>query len=239
VVLGTIESRLRAALPDLDIRLTNAPLSSARDDGDTLFFRPDHPTDVACVLNVQVPAGTSLSDWQSRLLQASMHLCSLVDISIDADTRSGPSAWQRIVVRYKDGRLVKGFSHDFHPTRAHFTIWSAINAPDHDSVVVPVAGLKAVFFVRDFKGDSSYVEDRSFDEATHGRRIEVTFFDNEVLTGTTLTYRPDGQGFFVTPADPRVNNLRVFVVTSAVRHVRFLGNTSEPALPSMLQLAAV
>ena len=48
-----------------------------------------------------------------------------------------------------------------------------------------------------------------------------------MLVGTTLSYRPDGQGFFVIPADPRANNLRVFVVTSAVRHVRFLGANHE------------
>ena len=33
--------------------------------------------------------------------------------------------------------------------------------------------------------------------------------------------------FFLSPVDPRANNLRVFVLMSAVRHVRFLGNATE------------
>ncbi len=54
-----------------------------------------------------------------------------------------------------------------------------------------------------------------------GRRIEVTFEDGEVLVGTTLTYSPDGRGFFVMPLDTRGNNVRIFVAPGAVRHVKF------------------
>ena len=240
-VLATIEARLREALPKIDIRLADGPLPSSKSESETIVLRPEQATDLACVLSVQLPSGSTLDDWQFRLLKASMHLCSLLDAAgvrgTDATSVAG-SLWQKIVVRYKDGRLVKGFSHDFHPTRSQFAIWPSINSPEHDGIVVPVSGLKAVFFVRDFRGDSEYVEDKTFDQASPGRRIEVTFFDNEVLVGTTLSYRPDGHGFFLSPADPNGNNVRVFVVTSAVRHVRFLGNTTEPAAGRLLQLAA-
>jgi len=239
-VLGAIEAQLRTALPRAEIRLLDTALP-ARTGAESIIFRPEHATDVPCVLNVQVPAGATLTDWQFRLLKASMHLCSLVDA-----TGSRPSAepttsavqWQKIVVRYKDGRIVKGFSHDFNPERSQFAIWQSINAPQSDGVVVPLSGLKALFFVRDFNGDADYIEDQSFDAAAPGRRLEVTFFDSEVLVGTTLSYRPDGQGFFVRPADPRANNLRVFVVTSAVRHIRFLGGTTEAPAERTLQLIA-
>jgi hypothetical protein len=49
----------------------------------------------------------------------------------------------------------------------------------------------------------------------------VTFVDREVIMGSTLNYQSDGDGFFVLPADPRSNNIRVFVVSGSVRHVRF------------------
>jgi hypothetical protein len=87
---------------------------------------------------------------------------------------------------------------------------------------VPTSQLKAVFFVRDFEGNPQYTDDRSVDTGAGGRRLEVTFVDDEVLIGSTLSYRPDGVGFFVSPADSRGNNLRVFVVSGAIRHVRFL-----------------
>jgi hypothetical protein len=81
--------------------------------------------------------------------------------------------------------------------------------------------LKAVFFVREFGGNPDHIERKSFEEPSHGRRIEVTLLDNEVLVGTTLNYRSESTGFFIIPADARGNNLRVFVVSSAVRQVRF------------------
>jgi hypothetical protein len=239
-VLAEIEARLRTALPRLDIRLADAPLPAER-GAESLIFRPEQATDLLCVLNVQMPTGDTLSDWQFRLLKASMHLCSLLDAAGIRSSTPAPavnSHWQKIVVRYKDGRLVKGFSHDFNPSRSQFALWPSINAPEHEGILVPVSVLKAVFFVREFRGDASYVEEKTFDQASHGRRMEVTFFDDEVLVGTTLTYRPDGQGFFLNPADPRANNVRVFVVTSAVRHVRFLGTTSEPEPARALQLVA-
>jgi hypothetical protein len=49
----------------------------------------------------------------------------------------------------------------------------------------------------------------------------VTFKDGETISGTTPAYRADGLGFYLTPADPRANNVRIFVVSSAVRQVRF------------------
>jgi hypothetical protein len=87
---------------------------------------------------------------------------------------------------------------------------------------VPTSQLKAVFFVRDFDGNPEFDDDRTFDAGVGGRRLEVTFADDEVLIGSTLSYRPDGVGFFVNPADSQGNNLRIFVVSSALRHVRFL-----------------
>jgi hypothetical protein len=50
----------------------------------------------------------------------------------------------------------------------------------------------------------------------------VTFHDGEVLVGSTISYRYEGTGFFVQPADPRSNNQRVFVILSAIQHVRFI-----------------
>jgi hypothetical protein len=52
--------------------------------------------------------------------------------------------------------------------------------------------------------------------------MEVTFKDGEVLVGTTLGYDPSRPGFFIFPADPKSNNIRVFAVATAVKKVRFL-----------------
>ena len=132
------------------------------------------------------------------------------------------SAFQRIVARHTDGKILKGFTQDFHPTRPQFSLWPSINATPKERIVVPIARLKAVFFVRDFNGNPQYQERKAFGAKGQGRRVEVTFSDGEIILGTTLNYRPDGQGFFVSPADPAANNTRVFVVATALRRVRFL-----------------
>jgi hypothetical protein len=53
-----------------------------------------------------------------------------------------------------------------------------------------------------------------------GRPIVVYFEDGEELWGYTQTYRPGKDGYFVVPADPKSNNQRIFVVSSAVRDVK-------------------
>ena len=131
------------------------------------------------------------------------------------------TAWQKIVVRYVEGQMLKGYTQDFSASRAQFSLWPSINAAGHTRVIVPLARLKGVFFVRDFAGNPGYVERTDTGGPQHGRRIEVTLVDDEVIVGRTLSYRPDGLGFFVVPADPLANNIRVFVVATSVRQVRF------------------
>jgi hypothetical protein len=81
-----------------------------------------------------------------------------------------------------------------------------------------------VFFVKDFVGNAQYNERKEYmpEDKPSGRKIEVTFADGEVLVGTTLGYDPKRAGFFLFPADPKSNNVRVFAVTTAVKKVRYL-----------------
>jgi hypothetical protein len=132
------------------------------------------------------------------------------------------SAWRMVILRYLDGALLKGFCNDFSSTRTQFHLWPSVNAEASQRMMVPLARLKAVFFVRDFGGNAAYVERREFDGAAHGRKMEITFIDGEVVIGTTLAYRPDGPGFFLHPADALSNNMRIFIVTASVRHTRFI-----------------
>ena len=127
---------------------------------------------------------------------------------------------QRIVARFLDGTILKGFNVDFDVNRPSFSL---LPTPDAgaDGVSVPLTNLKAVFFVRDFAGNAEYRERKTFIGQTQGRRIHLTFTDGEMIIGTTQSYRAGGIGFFVTPVDPRATNARVFVLSSAVKQVRF------------------
>jgi hypothetical protein len=132
------------------------------------------------------------------------------------------ATWQKVVVRYRDGRILRGYTSDFNVSRPQLHLSSAPVA--NDALIVPLNQLKALFFVRDFDGDPAYQEQKTFGDRAQGRKLEVTFEDGEVLVGSTLSYRADGHGFVVHPADSKANNLRVFVSSSAVRHVRFLSH---------------
>jgi hypothetical protein len=86
----------------------------------------------------------------------------------------------------------------FSPITAALLRGPSVKASVSERVSVPIAKLKAIFFVRDFKGSAAHKDRKTFSKAKSGRRIEVTFLDNEVLVGTTLNYRADAQGFFST-----------------------------------------
>jgi len=126
----------------------------------------------------------------------------------------------RIVVRFVDGRMVKGTTQDFAPGKEAF---HAIPSDGGSRPIkVLIADLKAVFFVKDLIGNPGYHETKNFTGPVAGRKLEVTFADGEVLVGTTQAYQPNRPGFFLVPADARSNNDRVYVVSKAVKDVKFL-----------------
>jgi len=127
----------------------------------------------------------------------------------------------KVVVRFSDGRVLKGTTEDFYPNRPGFHL-----RPLGGSEVLDIRckELKAVFFVKDFAGDPKRHEARGFERATtdisRGKKIAIRFKDGELVFGYTLTYMPDRSGFFMTPSDPASNNLRVYVLTHATREVK-------------------
>jgi PilZ domain len=130
--------------------------------------------------------------------------------------------WTMIILRYLDGSLLKGYCNDFSSSRSQINLWPSVKAAPSERMIVPLSRLKAVFFVREFGGNPGYVDRQEFEGAAHGRKMEITFLDGEVVLGSTLTYRPEGPGFFLHPADARSNNTRIFVVSDSVRHARFI-----------------
>ena len=183
--------------------------------------RGDPPQVILRLIEAQLGvAGRSIAGLEARR-GAAFEPARLASSQPNLDPRTA-AGWNRIVVRYLDGRLLKGYSQDFHPARATFHV-SPLTAPiEAKPVLVPMAQLKAIFFVRDFVGNPGRIDGQTFAQSQTGRRIEVTFLDDEIMLGSTLGYRPDGSGFFVTPADSEGNNLRVFVLPGAIRHIRYI-----------------
>jgi Family of unknown function (DUF6982) len=122
----------------------------------------------------------------------------------------------RVVARFMDGTMVRGTTIDFSPTRGFFHLNDGVFVHE-----VTVANLKALFFVRDFGGNSTYDEKKGFfAQQNQGKKVMVEFSDGEVLFGYTLNYSSQGVGFFVFPGDPQSNNEKIFVVHAATRTVK-------------------
>ena len=125
----------------------------------------------------------------------------------------------KVVVRYANGRTLKGYTFNFSPNRTQFHLFSSVTADRGELILLK--DLKAVFFVRDFAGDPEHTERTAIDSvprpAVHAVRVE--FLDGEVLCGyTTIVDLPE-LGFFFIPVDPESNNVRVFAAVASVRSI--------------------
>ena len=130
----------------------------------------------------------------------------------------------KIVIRYQDGRVLKGVSVDFMPNKDHFHLVPFDTPPDAKPQDIHARDLKAVFFVKDYSGNAQYQDKKEFppDKPSAGRKIKVVFKDGELLVGTTQGYQPDRPGFFVFPADAQSNNDRCYVIAAAAKEVSFM-----------------
>ena len=126
----------------------------------------------------------------------------------------------KIVVHTKDGGIHKGVTHDFNPAEAGFHLLPA------EGGGVPmrfrVEQLKALFYVKDYVGNRDFVARKQFDEAhRQARRAIICFNDGEEIWGVLGEGADDnGVGFYFFPADKRDNNIRIFVIRSAMKELR-------------------
>lgn len=120
----------------------------------------------------------------------------------------------KVVVHFRDGRILKGHTYDFNPNKDTFHVSDVQNEKKVTEVSTPL--IKAVFFVKTFEGDKNHPnpEDFSLESLKNipGLKVKVTFFDGEVMYGVTHGYSPQREGFFLFPADKTINNDRVFVI---------------------------
>jgi PilZ domain len=202
----------------------NGLLPRSKSSSNSADAPSDHGTHAGCAFNGVFYKESDPMDGGGSHPQDGGGLTSSLD---SAETRTSSTGamtkgWTMVILRYLHGEIIRGFCNDFSSTRSQFHLWPSVDALRSERIIVSLSRLKAVFFVRDLLGNPAYVDRQEFEGAGHGRKMEITFLDGEVIVGSTLGYRTDGPGFFLHPADPRSNNLRIFIVTGSVRHTRFL-----------------
>jgi len=121
----------------------------------------------------------------------------------------------KIVLRDRDGTSTFGFTY-----QTEFSDEIKIITREGKDQTISLSGLKAVFFVRDFKGDPQYQPVQFLNKAPMSEKlwVRVRFQDGEVLEGRVnnsldLLVQP---GFYLWPSDQETNNLSVYIPKSAI-----------------------
>jgi len=128
----------------------------------------------------------------------------------------------KIVVHLKSGEIKKGLTHDFDPGIESFHLLPAEGGGVPVRVVLE--DMKALFYVRDYIGNRDFVARREFDDAQRvKRRAIVLFQDGEEIWGILGEGADEKNvGFYFYPVDERDNNLRIFIVRSALKELRLV-----------------
>lgn len=134
----------------------------------------------------------------------------------------------KVVVRFMGGKVLKGYLDNFKSDSKVLTVRDAEAERKHS---IQVDDLKAIFFVRSFKGDSRRRDKKAYGiHKSSGRKVCVIFKDGESVVGFVEGEFPwkkgfflsgsesEKKGFFLVPVDPEGNNIKIFVVGSAIKY---------------------
>lgn len=147
---------------------------------------------------------------------------------MEVKAQSIPRTQNYVVARYKNGRMIKGITYDFGPQKKGFHVVELEGEGEKQGGKVHevlFSELKAVFFVKSLEGKKGppslkgLLEEEEEEESAGLLKVKITFFDGEILVGTTYGFNPEREGFFVIPMDRDSNNLRVFVISGAIKNI--------------------
>ena len=137
-----------------------------------------------------------------------------------------------VVARFRDGRMVKGYVKAF-SSESDTVVLTDEKTREENRVALEE--LKAIFFVKSFQGVREHVEKKAFGiRKLAGRKVFVKFHDKETLVGCIEGAVPWDKGFsltklgektkgvFLTPVDGDSNNVKIFVVGSAIQDITIM-----------------
>lgn len=128
----------------------------------------------------------------------------------------------KVVVRTRDGEAIRGFSSEKYITGEEVKMIST----DGSESARATGDLKAIFFVKDFQGDSEYDEIQFFEKQPKNAWawVRVRFYDDEVIEGRVRNSINllHNDGFFLWPSDEEANNEVIFILKVALKDFEIL-----------------
>ena len=143
---------------------------------------------------------------------------------------------RKVVVKLRSGEVVKGYLtvsgadvadplHDSNQNSTGALTVRLLNS--NASLKVALVDVKAIFFVRSFRGDPKRKDLRFYSNGPAVGTIwaEIRFTDNEVIEATIQNSAQHlmGDGFWFRPSDSESNNVLIYVNKSAIVSYRVLG----------------
>jgi hypothetical protein len=123
----------------------------------------------------------------------------------------------KVVAAFLDGRRLKGFLFDFSAVRGYFFLFPESDGEDQAGargLLVRLAELKALFFVKEFAGNPGYKEQTPAHAAQPGEKVEVTFSDGETRIGSPKHFLR--QPRILSRRQIRIPTAKSFVIASNV-----------------------
>jgi len=150
----------------------------------------------------------------------------LIEVGAYTFRFENPHPYKQIVVRYLDGRMLKGTPASWDIEGDGFGLLPRDALPgSNEEIYVSFSDLKAVYFVRDFDGQ---IGKKIVSPATqmHGVHMLLTFHDKEKIEGyTSQAYSATSARFYFFPADQTGNTISLLVERKHLRKIDIL----EPA----------
>jgi hypothetical protein len=129
--------------------------------------------------------------------------------------------WRQVVGKYRDGRLIRGYTNDFSPSNPYLHISPT---PQADvSEFVSMVQLDALFFGRGVCDGFEEIDEPAGPDVVpvQGRKVAVPLPNGTEMIGAARSYSRSSSGFFVE-LDEQSGTPRVFVTAGGVRSIRFV-----------------
>jgi len=133
-------------------------------------------------------------------------------------------AAQKLVVHFRDGKVLKGTSYRLNPVYEGFYLAPISKRGRAQEVYIRYSDIKAVFFVKDFQHAPRGKKHKH--DIHSGHEINICFYDGEVLEGyTPSNYRSSLPRFYVSPKNPDDNAYNILIERNAAASVKLGGRT--------------
>ncbi|UCD57090.1 MAG: VWA domain-containing protein [Candidatus Hydrogenedentota bacterium] len=147
----------------------------------------------------------------------------IVEIGAYTFRFENPPPYKQIVVKYLDGRVLKGTPTSWDIESDEFSLLPRDALPrSNEEILVAFADLKAVYFVRDF---DRQIGKKRVPPASRirGAHMRLAFHDGEEMEGYTLeNYEPSSTRFYFLPSDQLGNTISLVVERQHLRKAEML-----------------